>query len=137
MSYFCMDRLLFIYLWQSPVSCSHAFCLSNLFQVLLFVFLVPLFLEIRMLSFYKWSIQPRGRHKGWHPAEKKQQPGPHLNDTDLVGLDHHFPKLCGDQDLTLLGDYRDANRQRETDTRKSERRIGPPGELSYHPSCER
>lgn len=70
-------------------------------------------------------------------GRKKQQPGPHLNDTDLVGLDHHFPKLCGDQDLTLLGDYRDANRQRETDTRKSERRIGPPGELSYHPSCER
>lgn len=31
----------------------------------------------------------------------------HLDDTDLVRLHHHLPKLCGDQDLTLLGDWRD------------------------------
>lgn len=28
----------------------------------------------------------------------------HLDDTDLVQLHHHLPKLCSDQDLTLLGD---------------------------------
>ena len=27
----------------------------------------------------------------------------HLNDTDLVGLDHHLPKLGGDEELSLLG----------------------------------
>lgn len=46
----------------------------------------------------------------------KKKHGSHLDDTDLIRLDHHFSKLCGDQDLTLLGDYRDIQtkvRQRE------------------------
>lgn len=63
-------------------------------------------------------------------------PEPHLDDTDLVGLDRHFPKLSGDQDLALLGDCGDANGQRETNARKSERRIGPLGGIELS-SCLR
>lgn len=35
----------------------------------------------------------------------------HLDDTDLVRLNHHLPKLRGDQDVTLLWDCR--NKQKE------------------------
>lgn len=47
-----------------------------------------------------------GRHTGRFLYEnwEDEKDRPHLDDTDLVRLDHHFPKLRGDQDLALLGD---------------------------------
>lgn len=43
----------------------------------------------------------------------------HLDDTDLVRLDHHLPKLSGDQDLTLLGNYR----HKHTKTARGKKKI--------------
>lgn len=34
----------------------------------------------------------------------------HLDDTYLFWFDHHFSKFCGDQELTLLWDFRDKNK---------------------------
>lgn len=44
----------------------------------------------------------------------------HLDDTDLVRLDHHLPKLCGDQDLSLLRDCAHKQTKRDTEKRKFE-----------------
>lgn len=54
----------------------------------------------------------------------------HLDDTDLVRLHHHLPKLCSDQDLTLLGDWQNKHTKRATEKRKSEREEGRRIELS-------
>lgn len=71
-----------------------------------FVFLRSLLKSTKLcLSKYgKWRVG--ARHNGRFLCESRgdEKHTPHLDDTDLVGLDHNLPKLCGDQDLTLLGD---------------------------------
>lgn len=57
----------------------------------------------------------------------------HLDDTDLVRLNHHLPKLSGDQDVTLLWDCR--NKQRRKGKCKEE--DGPMMEITSFKSAFR
>lgn len=65
-----------------------------------------------MLGQTQWKISLKTRGDGKHRA--------HLDDTDLVRLDHHLPKLGGDQDLSLLGDCTHKHTKKGTERRKFE-----------------